>query len=163
MVHKCPSGEAIKRKSSRDSFLIIFCRDEWAELSEWRPIGRKFWLHRRLILHPPQSSHHPPTEVEIKCNWCKTETQEAPKPSWLWFNSSVFNMGDSPTINVPKVLKCKINHIFFFSQTCHSQTGGGGSTTKKTWEKFPHFPVFFYWSKPTQNFIENWLHLCHAL
>ena len=30
---------------------------------------------------------------------------------------TVFNMGDPPTINVPKVLKCKINHNFVFSQT----------------------------------------------
>ena len=26
---------------------------------------------------------------------------------------TVFNMGDPPTINVPKVLKCKINHYFW--------------------------------------------------
>ena len=31
------------------------------------------------------------------------------------FFFTVFNMGDPPTINVPKVLKCKINHIFFSS------------------------------------------------
>ena len=39
---------------------------------------------------------------------------------------TVFNMGDPPTINVSKVLKCKINHNFFLSQTWGSQTGGRG-------------------------------------
>ena len=38
---------------------------------------------------------------------------------------TVFNMGDPQKINVPKVLKCKINHDFFLSKTWHSQTGGG--------------------------------------
>ena len=45
------------------------------------------------------------------------------------------------TKNVPNVLKCKINHNFFFSQTWGSQTRGRGSPT---WEKFQHFPVFFW-------------------
>ena len=40
--------------------------------------------------------------------------------------------------------------MFFlnFSQkkTCHSQTGGRGGSP--TWEKFPHFPVFFLANVP---------------
>ena len=51
---------------------------------------------------------------------------------------TVFNIGDPP-------LKCKKNMIFFLKQTCHSQTGGRGSPT---WEKFPHFPVFFLGERP---------------
>ena len=55
---------------------------------------------------------------------------------------TVFNMGDPPTINVPKVLKCKINHNSFFSHKhVISKRGEGGGSP--TWEKFPHFPVFF--------------------
>ena len=32
--------------------------------------------------------------------------------------------------------------IFLKKKTCHSQTGGRGGGSP-TWEKFPHFPVFF--------------------
>ena len=35
-------------------------------------------------------------------------------------------MGDPPTINVPKVLKCKINHIFFPHKHDIPKLGGGG-------------------------------------
>ena len=52
------------------------------------------------------------------------------------------------TKNVPKVLKCKINHNFF-SQTWRSQTGGRGSPT---WEKFSHFPVFLGGERPLHAF-----------
>ena len=34
------------------------------------------------------------------------------------------------------------NKPYFFSQTWGSQTGGRGGSP--TWEKFPHFPVFFW-------------------
>ena len=34
------------------------------------------------------------------------------------------------------------NMIFLKKKTCHSQTGGRGGGSP-TWEKFPHFPVFF--------------------
>ena len=44
---------------------------------------------------------------------------------------TVFNMGDPPTITVPKVLT---------NMTFPNGGKGGGPT----WEKFPHFPVF-YW------------------
>ena len=57
---------------------------------------------------------------------------------------TVFNMGDPPTINVPKVLKCKINHNFFLKNMTFPN-GGEGSPT---WEKFPHFPVFFWGNVP---------------
>ena len=42
---------------------------------------------------------------------------------------TVFNMGDPPTINVPKVLKCKINHNFY----------GGGPRLGKNSHIFPFF------------------------
>ena len=61
-----------------------------------------------------------------------------PNPTSIF---TVFNMGDPPTINVPKVLKCKINHNLFSHKRVISKQGGGGSAT---WEKFPHFPVFFW-------------------
>ena len=54
---------------------------------------------------------------------------------------TVFNMGDPPTINVSKVLKCKINHNFFSLKNMTFPNGGRGGSP--TWEKFPHFPVFF--------------------
>ena len=38
---------------------------------------------------------------------------------------TVFNMGDPPTINVSKVLKCKINHNFFLSQKHDIPKRGG--------------------------------------
>ena len=44
------------------------------------------------------------------------------------------------TKNVPKVLKCKMNHKLFFFTNMGFPNGGEGSPT---WEKFPHFPVFF--------------------
>ena len=50
------------------------------------------------------------------------------------------------TKNVPNVLKCKIN-LIFFSQTWGFQTGGRGGGSP-TWEKFPHFPVFLGGSVP---------------
>ena len=40
-----------------------------------------------------------------------------------------------------KVLKCKINHIFFKKKHVIPKQGGRGGSS--TWEKFPHFPVFF--------------------
>ena len=46
-----------------------------------------------------------------------------------------------------KVLKCKINHTFFFlKKTCHSQTGGrgGGPRLGKNSHIFP----FFFWQRP---------------
>ena len=51
---------------------------------------------------------------------------------------TVFNMGDPPTINVPKVLKCKINHNFFLLTNMTFPNWGEGSLS---WEKFPPFPV----------------------
>ena len=50
------------------------------------------------------------------------------------------------TKNVPNVLKCKINHIFFSHKHGFPNRGEGGSST---WEKFPHFPVFFGERRPS--------------
>ena len=41
------------------------------------------------------------------------------------------------TKNVPKDLKCKINHTFFF-----------GNRGSHTWEKFPKNPVFWGGERP---------------
>ena len=43
--------------------------------------------------------------------------------------------------NVPKVLKCKINH-YFFSLTNMGFPNWGEGWGSLTWEKFPHFPGF---------------------
>ena len=63
---------------------------------------------------------------------------------WVYPNPTsiftVFNMGDPPTINVPEVLKCKINH--FFSSHKHDipkQRGGGVPELGK----IPTFSRFF--------------------
>ena len=46
------------------------------------------------------------------------------------------------TKNVPNVLKCKIN-LFFFTNMGFPNGGEGGGGPPP-WEKFPHFPVFFF-------------------
>ena len=52
---------------------------------------------------------------------------------------SVFNMGDPPTINVPKVLKCKINHNFFLTNMSFPNRGEGGPRLGKN----SHIFLFF--------------------
>ena len=52
---------------------------------------------------------------------------------------TVFNMGDPPTINVSKVLKCKINHFFLLKNMTFPNGGEGGVPDLG---RFPHFPVF---------------------
>ena len=48
------------------------------------------------------------------------------------------------TKNVPKVLKCKMNHkLFFFTNMGFPNWGEEGGSP--TWEKFPLFPGFFFW------------------
>ena len=59
------------------------------------------------------------------------------------FCFTVFNMGEPPTINVPTVLKCKINHILFFTNMGFPNLGEGVAGVP-TWEKFPHFPIYFF-------------------
>ena len=51
------------------------------------------------------------------------------------------------TKNVPNVLKCKINLNFFFTNMGFPNGGEGGEGSP-TWEKFPHFPVFFFGERP---------------
>ena len=55
---------------------------------------------------------------------------------------TVFNMGDPPTINVSKVLKCKINHNFFLLKNMTFPNGGEGGPRLG---KIPTFSRFFYW------------------
>ena len=76
---------------------------------------------------------------------------QIPHPSF-----TVFNMGDPPTINISKVLKCKINHNFFSSQTWGSQTGGRGRGGPRHGKNSHIFPFFLQtsltssgWQTPT--------------
>ena len=62
--------------------------------------------------------------------WKKKGGGVYPNPTSIF---TVFNMGDPPTINVPKVRNCKINHNFFSSQKHDIPK-----------QKFPHFSVVFF-------------------
>ena len=65
-------------------------------------------------------------------------------------------MGDPPTINVSKVLKCKINHNFFSLKNMSFPNRGEGGGGVPTWEKFPHFPVFWGGQRPLQALVSPW-------
>ena len=58
-----------------------------------------------------------------------------PNPTSIF---TVFNMGDPPTINVPKVKNCKINHNFFLLKNMTFPNGGEGGSP--TWEDSHIFP-----------------------